>query len=98
MFKRSCSRLTDSLLQLPNQLPCVERIQQVDVAWRPAKDCDGKITSILHIHARWRLIGVGSITEGEVFHINSFVNGLCHGRFARTGTDLNQNGFVIAFN
>jgi hypothetical protein len=60
------------LLQFPDQLPGIEGVEQVDIAWGAVQDLDGQL-AFGHIDARRNLVRVAAIAQFKL---------ICHGRFA----------------
>ena len=58
------------LLEFPDELPGVERVQEVDVSGLSAEHLDGQIGSVLHEDPGRLLIGVAAILEFEFVHFN----------------------------
>lgn len=60
VLERSCGREARSLLQLLDELPTIECVEQVDVSWATAEHLDGQL-SLLHKHAGGFLVGVAAV-------------------------------------
>ena len=60
MLERCCSGQAGGLFQLADQLPRVERVEQVDVAGTAVDNFNGQL-SLFHVYARGLLIGVASV-------------------------------------
>ena len=56
------------LLELLDQLPGVERVQEVDVARTAVEDGDGQVAAVLHVDLGWLLIRVAAVLQFKLFH------------------------------
>ena len=56
------------LLKLPDELPGVEGVEEVDVAGAAGEDLDGQLRAVAHIDLRGLLIGVAAVFEFKFLH------------------------------
>ena len=63
VFETSGSRHSCSSLQFLDQLPRIESIQEVDVAWSAVDNFDRQFPSVIHIDARRLLIRIASVLK-----------------------------------
>ena len=80
MLKGSRRGFSGRCLQLFDQLPSVQGVQQVDVAGTAVQDCDGQSAAVFHVNTGRLLIGVTAIFQGKFCdcnvlctHLNSFL-------------------------
>lgn len=70
MLERSGSRQTCSTLELTNELPRVESIEQIDITWASIEHCDRKLLIALHENSRRLLIRITAVFEFQFDHYN----------------------------
>ena len=56
------------LFQLPDQLPGVEGVQEVDVSGPAGEDLDGQLTAVIHVDAGGLLVGVAAVLQFKFLH------------------------------
>ena len=71
VFEGSCCRQAGGLLELLDQLPAVEGVQEIDVARFAVEHLDWQLASVLHKDAGRLLIGVAAIFQRKL---------ICHKR------------------
>ena len=61
MLERCCSRQPRSLLELADQLPGVQCIQEINITWTAIQHFDGEFATVVHKDSRWFLVGVATV-------------------------------------